>query len=94
VNLICSLKKLISPPRKIESKIRIRGKQMRVVTEKLEYLIECSCGIKIAYSFNECLNQNIACPSCNRVHKLNGDHEIIATEKCKVYYNNHLLDYD
>jgi hypothetical protein len=45
---------------------------MRVVNRKLELIINCDCGLKLAYVFDE-VGQKCQCPKCGKVHELTGE---------------------
>jgi len=65
---------------------------MRIVNTKLEHVINCDCGARMAYDVND-FNKNAHCPRCNKPHKLNGHHDVYMLEKVTVHFpSNRLLE--
>lgn len=61
---------------------------MRILTDSVEYLIRCPCGVKIVYGFLEANNQLVQCPKCLLKHQANKDKPIITYNEAKVHYNS------
>lgn len=59
---------------------------MRLITNKLEYVITCMCGTKIGYVMAEANNKIVMCPHCKLHHTLNGKHDLYHLEKVNVHY--------
>ena len=58
---------------------------MRIVKNKLEYVIICKCNTCIAYDIED-LRRHCKCPKCGETHHLHGEHDIYTLDKIHVVY--------
>lgn len=56
---------------------------MRIVSRKFEYLVQCKCNLKIAYTEDEYGQVN--CPQCGNIIICDRSHQTYSLEKVNVY---------
>jgi len=59
---------------------------MRVVSDKLEYIISCPCKLTIAYVTLE-MGRLGQCPKCGLQHRLDGSHPTALLSPVNVHYS-------